>query len=376
VGKFNYKEMKTIIIAHNYSESSFAAMSYHFAHHLAMLGNRVVFISHQPYITKELVIKKGKGEIIVLSWPTTNRPTTLNDFFWFAKLYFKYKPEIVIGHFVGSNITVSVSKILSFGNVKTFEYYHTLSTQILADLHNLTLKQRLFFLRKKVFYKCFCDTLICPSELAKNDLNTFFEIKKGIVLINPMVDRFTAKAVLPVDSIIISYLGRLDSSKGVIDLIYAFEAHKNKFPNSKIILNIAGTGSQKKTIEGLLENNGAINFLGGLSYDKIDDYLNKSHFVIIPSKFDAFNVVGIEAMMNQTPLLISNGTGLSKYLTDEKECYKFDPNIESIIELFGRVEHHFELQEQMGVNARATFASKFTIKNYCDTFSKIIFKNS
>jgi hypothetical protein len=102
-----------------------------------------VFISHQQYFTKELVIKKGKGEIIVFSWLTIKRQTTLNDFFWFAKLYFKYKPEIVIGHFVGCNIAVSVSKILSLGNVKTFEYYHTLSTQILADLHNITLKQSL-----------------------------------------------------------------------------------------------------------------------------------------------------------------------------------------------------------------------------------------
>jgi hypothetical protein len=53
--------MKTIIIAHNYSEESFSAMSYHLAHHLASLGNRVIFISHRPYFSEKRIIKKVNG---------------------------------------------------------------------------------------------------------------------------------------------------------------------------------------------------------------------------------------------------------------------------------------------------------------------------
>ena len=364
--------MKTIVIAHNYSESSFATMSYNLAHHLAGLGNRVVFISHHPYFLEKQIIKKAKGEVIVFSWPTEKRPTSIKDFFWFAKLYLKYKPEIVIGHFVGSNITVTVSKILSFGKVKTFEYYHTLRTQILEDLGKLTLKQRLFFVRKKIFYRLFCDLIICPSELAKKDLKEYYGIKKGFVVLNPMMDRFKIKTVLSLDSIVISYLGRLDSSKGVTDLIFAFGAYKMKFKDSKIILNIAGAGSQGNIIQGLAENNESIHFIGGLLYNKIDEYLNKSHFVIIPSKFDNLPTVGLESMMNQTPLLISNTTGLAHYLTEGKECFKFVPNIDSMVELFDKVEQNFNLQEQMGINARTTFITVFNMNNYCDVFSKII----
>jgi glycosyltransferase involved in cell wall biosynthesis len=364
--------MKTIVIAHNYSESSFASMSYHLSHHLASLGNRVVFISHYPYFSERQIIEKGKGEVIVCSWPSENRPTTIKDFFWFAKLYLKYKPEVVIGHFVGSNITVSVSKILSLGKVKTIEYYHTLSTQILKDLGKLTLKQRLFFIRKRIFYKLFCDLIICPSEMAKNDLEEFFGIQKGLVVVNPMVDRFKVKTVISFDAIVVSYLGRLDSSKGVIELIFAFEAYKKKFKDSKIILNIAGTGSQQNKINLLANNNDDIHYWGGLSYDKIDGYLNECHFTIIPSKFDNLPTVGLEAMMNQTPLLISNTTGLAQYLTEGKECFKFDPNIESMIALFDKVERNFNFQEQMSVNARSTFITMFTMKSYCDIFSKII----
>ncbi len=364
--------MKTILIAHNYSEVSFASMSYHLAHHLANIGNRVIFISHHPYFLEEKVQYKGNGEIIVCSWPTAKRPTSMKDVIWYSKQYFKYKPDVVIGHFVGSNITVTVSKILSLGKVKTFEYYHTLSTQILKDLNKITLRQRFFFVRKKIFYKLFCDWVVCPSEMAKNDLKFFHGIQKSMVLLNPMVDRFINKGVLVKDTIIISYLGRLDSSKGVLDLIYAFDQYKIRFPSSKIILNIAGSGSQENKIKDLLSNNVAVRYFGGLSYEKIDAYLNKSHYTIIPSKVDAFNVVGIESMMNQTPLLISNTTGLAHYLTDGKECYKFDPTIDAMIALFKKVEQNSSFREQMGIEARITFLDQFSMKRYSEEFSQII----
>ena len=364
--------MKTILIAHNYSENSFATMSYYLANHLADTGNKVIFISHHPYFSEKQIIKKEKGELIIYSWPTQKRPTSVKDVIWFAKIYLKYKPEIIIAHFVGSNITISLSKILSLGKAKTFEYYHTLRNQIIEDVSKETWKQSFFFNRKKIFYKLFCDVIICPSELANKDLKLFFGIKKGLVILNPMMDRFERKISISDDSIVISYLGRLDPSKGLIDLISAFEAYKKKTTNSKLILNIAGIGRQELEIIELVKNNDSIHFVGGLSYDKIDAYLNKSHFTIIPSKFDNLPTVGLESMMNKTPLLISNTTGLTDYLVDGKECYKFDATIDSMILLFERVENNFQHCEQMGIEARATFLDKFSMAEYCNSVSELI----
>ncbi|WP_158727935.1 glycosyltransferase family 4 protein [Flavobacterium sp. I-STPA6A] len=364
--------MKTIVITHNYSEVSFAAMSYHLANYLAELGHQVVFISHHPYFPEKKIIAKGVGEIVVCSWPTTKRPTSLKDFLWYCKIHLKYKPDVIIGHFVGSNITILGSKVLSLGKTKTFDYYHTLTDQLLTDLKKVTLKQRLLFFRKKVFYSLFCDVVICPSELAKKDLALFHGIRKGTVVLNPMVDRFENKKNFPKNIIIISYLGRLDASKGVIDLIEAYKEYKMKVTNSKVILRIAGTGSQAAKIKELVDNSLGIEYFGGLTYNCIDDYLNESHFTVIPSKFDNLPTVGLESIMNQTPLLISNTTGLADYLTDGKECFKFDSNIASMVALFGRVESNFDLQEQMSRNARITYLDKFSMKMYCDTFSKFL----
>jgi glycosyltransferase involved in cell wall biosynthesis len=164
----------------------------------------------------------------------------------------------------------------------------------------------------------------------------------------------------------------LDPSKGVVDLISAFTLYKNRFRNSKIILNIAGTGSQEVEIKEMIKDNLAIHYLGGLPYDAIDDYLNKSHFVIIPSKFDNLPTVGLESMMNQTPLLLSDTIGLASYLTEGKECFKFAPNVNSMVSLFNKIENNFNLYEQMSIDARATFLDKFGIDTYCNAISNLI----
>ena len=364
--------MKTILIAHNYTEVSFSAMSYHLAHHLATLGHQVIFVSHKPYFFEDQVVNKENGKISICSWPTTKRPTLIRDFIWYVSVYFKYKPDVIIGHFVGSNISLSASKLLSFGKVKTFEYYHTLTDQLLADVKKTSKKQKMLFFRKKIFYNLFCDVIICPSALAKKNLEDFYFIDKGLVLLNPIKDRFKNKTAIDAATITISYLGRLDPSKGVIDLIDAFKVYKYKVRNSKIILNIAGTGSQELEIKEMIKDNLAIHYLGGLTYDAVDDYLNKSHFVIIPSKFDNLPTVGLESMMNQTPLLLSDTIGLASYLTEGKECFKFAPNVNSMVSLFGKIENNFNLYEQMSFDARATFLDKFGMDTYCNSISNLI----
>ncbi|TDE02033.1 glycosyltransferase family 4 protein [Flavobacterium sandaracinum] len=364
--------MKTILIAHNYSEISFSAMSYHLAQHLANLGNEVVFISHDPYFADKMSVIKKQGKITICSWPTKKRPTSLRDFFWYAKIHLHYKPDIIIGHFVGSNITVSVSKFLSLGKVKTYEYYHTLSAQLMADQKKTSIKQKVLFIRKKIFYKLLCDVIICPSELAKADLKSFYGLNKGFVLLNPMIDRFKNKIISTEESILISYLGRLDQSKGVLDLIEAYLRYKEKVKYSKIILNIAGTGSQEIKIKELVKSNMGVHYFGGLNYDQIDAYLINSHFAIIPSKFDNLPTVGLEAMMNQTPLLISNTTGLTHYLNDGVECFKFDATIDEMVSLFAKVEDNFNSYQQMSIAARSTFLNTFSMDMYCKNFAEII----
>jgi glycosyltransferase involved in cell wall biosynthesis len=347
-------------------------MSYCLAQSLANDGRRVVFISHKPFFSKPFRENIDKGELLVYSWPTENRPVKISDALWYAKIYLKYKPSIVISHFVNVNITTIVSKILSLGRVKTLPYYHTLSSQINEDVSVSSFKKNLKKNRKKLLYKWFADLIICPSDFAREDLKKYFQCKNSVKILNPMRDRFSGKIVMDSNFIVISYLGRLEPSKGIIELINAFLAYKKKFQMSKIILNIAGSGSQYDQVLKLCNVNTDINFQGALSYNEIDQYLNKSHYTIIPSKFDNLPTVGLESMMNHTPLLISNNTGLTKELKDEIDCFKFNPTLEGMISLFENVENNFDNHINMGIEARKTYLKKFGTDSYCTVMKKII----
>jgi glycosyltransferase involved in cell wall biosynthesis len=162
------------------------------------------------------------------------------------------------------------------------------------------------------------------------------------------------------------------SHKPFFKFVLAFNLFKEKNPATKIIINIAGTGSQKSQIEKVIANTNSIEYHGGLAYGEIDAYLSSSHYTIIPSKFDALNMVGIESLMNKTPLLISNTTGLAEYLSDGLECYKFDATIESMIFLLERVERNFKDHEEMSNNARITYQKYFSMNHYFENITNLI----
>ena len=93
---------------------------------------------------------------------------------------------------------------------------------------------------------------------------------------------------------------------------------------------------------------------------------------VCSSDLDNLPTVGLESLMNQTPLLISNNTGLTDYLVDGKDCFKFDPTIDAMVALFEKIETITDCFEQMGKESRITYLDKFSMKRYCDNFTNTI----
>ncbi len=361
--------MKTIVIAHNYSEDSISGMSYQLSHHLAQIGYRVLFISHKPYFETPQITSFGKGELHVISWPTLERPTRVRDAIWFAKMFLKFKPKWVIGHFVGSNITISIAKILSLGKSNTLAYYHTVSTAIIEDAtysKNKSLQRKKF--RKKWFYKLFCDTIICPSHLAKEDLGKVFSIQKSVVIPNAIADRYRTTEVVDFSKITIGYLGRLDSTKGLMEFLKAFECYVSDNSETKINIKIAGGGTLQSEVHELANTTNRITYLGKIPYAKVDSFISECTYMVIPSKFDNLPTVGLESLMLGVPLLISRNTGLTGFLS-QKDSYIFD--ITNFIDVFYFVENNKELTK-MKLHARICYEKNFTMNSYFEKIKKLL----
>lgn len=368
--------MSTIFICHNYLDESFASMSFHLANFLAENGNKVLFISKYPYFNHPKTIQQRKGELILCSWPSKTKSTSPKDFIWFAGLYKKHLPQVIIGHHNGSITSFIAGKLLSLGKVKTLEYYHTCTDQYIADKNGLNLRLRIFLLRRHFFFHLFCDQVICPSMYAKNDLESYFNYNKGINILNPLPDRYKGETIKKEPgNILISYIGRLDPTKNVPEMVRAFEIHLEKYPDSKIRLRIAGSGILEKEIQKLVDKNPKVEFVGFLQYEKVDLYMAESHFVIIPSKFDNLPTVSLESLMNATPILISQTSGTSYYLEHGKDSFIFEKDIESMVNIFKKVENCSPAEiETMSKNARGSFERLFNFENYFKEIQKVMSK--
>ena len=75
----------------------------------------------------------------------------------------------------------------------------------------------------------------------------------------------------------------------------------------------------KKTLNRYAENRGLENFyLQNMPQNDLFNFFNKSRaLIILPVRFDTFNLVALEAIMNGCPVAISTNAGICDYL-DEK----------------------------------------------------------
>lgn len=84
--------------------------------------------------------------------------------------------------------------------------------------------------------------------------------------------------------------------------------------------------SAKKTLNRYAENRGLENFyLQNMPQNDLFNFFNKSRaLIILPVRFDTFNLVALEAIMNGCPMAISTNAGICDYLDEE---YPFVPYI-------------------------------------------------
>lgn len=371
--EFPYKHRsRTIFICHNYLNDGLSGMSTELAHFLLKKKYNIVFLSHRPKLRSSFK-KVNDNFLIVTSWRSRKRPTTIVDAIWFLRLFLKHRPFLIIGHFVGGNLSVIIAKILAMGKVKTLVYYHTLIQQLDHDTKYFS-KLKLKYLRKRksAFYYLFSDKIICPSNLAKLDLLKFSAYSRAVVVHNPVLDNFEPyKNHNKNHNNVISYMGRLNESKGLTELVLAFKKFSKMNPDSNLILKIYGTGNLQLWLTKNILDTENIIYKGNIPHQQIHNYIRKSNFVIVPSIIDNFPTIALETLMHSRLLLISSKTGLSEILNNNCDCLIFEPTINEMVDLFNRIENE-DYSPEISSNGRKTFENYFTVDMYCKNMLKII----
>ncbi|MGQ4668992.1 glycosyltransferase family 4 protein [Metabacillus halosaccharovorans] len=127
---------------------------------------------------------------------------------------------------------------------------------------------------------------------------------------------------------IITFCGRLSTTKGCDLLIRAFAKILNDMPEFIVKLYIAGDGPMAKRLRELCYELGVeehVNFLGFLEPPMIRNLLKKSYIHVVPSTQEPFGIVALEAIAEEVPVIVSDVGGL-KEIIDGKNGLKFNPN--------------------------------------------------
>ncbi|MFH1335269.1 MAG: glycosyltransferase [Candidatus Zixiibacteriota bacterium] len=103
------------------------------------------------------------------------------------------------------------------------------------------------------------------------------------------------------------YMGRWEESKGLGDLIQAFDLVRQKL--SAVNLYLLGWGdfeTKMKRLVGSLRLEREVKLVGKVSTSSLANYLEQANCVVIPSKGDSIPLVFSEALQMGTPLIVTD----------------------------------------------------------------------
>lgn len=158
----------------------------------------------------------------------------------------------------------------------------------------------------------------------------------------------------------IGFIGRLDHQKG-FDIIEPF-FRENQFNNIKLYVIGEAERSYAVTYRGC----DGIEYLGWVDNKDIGSYMAEFDAIIVPSRYEGFGLVVIEAMRSGKPVIVSNRGALPELVKEGINGHIF--NIDYVEEQLSPIIKALDKKTlaQMGRKAREIYLEKFTSKRFCD----------
>ncbi|MGB3353799.1 MAG: glycosyltransferase family 4 protein [Mycobacterium sp.] len=123
------------------------------------------------------------------------------------------------------------------------------------------------------------------------------------------------------------YFGRLEYEKGVHDAIAALPRIRRTHPGAT--LTIAGDGTQLDFLRQQARKHRvskATNFVGRVDHSQLLELLHRADAAVLPSHYEPFGIVALEAAAAGAPLVSSNAGGLGEAVIDGVTGVSCPPN--------------------------------------------------
>jgi D-inositol-3-phosphate glycosyltransferase len=222
--------------------------------------------------------------------------------------------------------------------------------------------------------------IVATSPQEKEDMRSLVSLKGNIDVIPcgtnidlfGQVDRESAREKLNIkpDTKVILYVGRFDPRKGIETLVRAVGLSKTR-QNKQIELIIAGgstpgqaDGRERDRIEELVNELGlsdCTTFAGRLDHTVLPTYYGAADVCVVPSHYEPFGLVAIEAMAARTPVIASRVGGLQFSVVDKETGLLVTPKDEvAFADAIDQILSDPAWQAQLGRKARSRVESYFS----------------
>ena len=179
------------------------------------------------------------------------------------------------------------------------------------------------------------DRVITCSAAMRGEATRLFDLPDGIVEVVPNgVDperwRPTPQAVAAArrrwapDGPLVLYYGRLVHEKGVHDLLAAVARLRRRYPGIRVV--VAGTGPKATELRELarrLRLGRSVAFGGFVPDAEIAALAAAADCAVVPSVYEPFGLVALEAAAAGTPVVVSDVGGLREFVADGRTGLRF-----------------------------------------------------
>ena len=222
------------------------------------------------------------------------------------------------------------------------------------------------------------DSFYCVSNKLRDNVYSRTGLSDGIIILPNMVDDMFQYKQLNNDKFTYTFIGTLNENKRIIQLLNCFEQVCKT--NNEVCLKVAGDGPQHEQVNELINKSDvlskSVDILGLLPRDRVVDLLAETNVLVLPSAFETFGVVCIEAMAVGRPVICTRN-GAVDYINDNNGILIDVDSDEQLIDAMLRLYRDYSKYDQKTISDKCVmhYSSTNVMKRVISEMNLLISNN-
>ncbi len=338
-------------------------------------AEQAAIVEHSPQC-RTIRLTAGPEEFVPRDNIFGYAPTFVEELLKFQRRTAIQYPLVHTNYWISSWVGMELKK---YQSVKQVHTYHSLGAVKYKSVTTIPMIARTRLAVEKTVLET-ADRIVATSPQEKKHMRELVSAKGNIDIIPcgtdirrfGCIEREQARAALSIASEekVVLYVGRFDPRKGIETLVRAVARSRSRQKgNLKLIIGGGSRpgesdGIERDRIEAIVSELGLSDitiFPGRLGEDTLPIYYAAADVCVIPSHYEPFGLVTIEAMACGTPVVASDVGGLQYTVLPEKTGLLCPPKNEAAFaEAIDRLLENPDWSRQLGEAGRKRVESKFS----------------